>query len=338
MNFFSLVMSVLFSNKRVQDDTAQRPNISALLRTKKGFSLVECVMAIGLFALMSMMALRVLALSIMFYDQNNTLVREHENQLSLIADGSIFNVGDERVSELEHVQQFTGTNGDSIKIEAYYSSFTAQDANFFISKPRYDLREYEEKLLKELVGGRPFNQAKVDRMTDNKFFSTHAFAVGNPAITMTQSVIRGLDDEMEESFDYPEPTGTVIYDREYEYLLTFEAVSPEDDSIGVSGTNYATTIRLPPFVQARLVSAHAVNATVRQLEMTHGVGVFAQKHNYLRLSNMKGAVQIRLRFYYNSSVPSPNNNFAGYFGAPNVNLAEFRRGTGGNSDLYVPIT
>lgn len=119
------------------------------LKNKKGFSLVECVMAIGLFAIMALILSGYLALCINQRNSNLELSKGFQDQVGSVIEGDIYNLQNE--SDGTFFIDFFQSDGTRIASlsDGTLNNYYDGNQRFRLYKPEFDYSEYENKLVKK---------------------------------------------------------------------------------------------------------------------------------------------------------------------------------------------
>ncbi|MDR1754680.1 MAG: prepilin-type N-terminal cleavage/methylation domain-containing protein [Eubacterium sp.] len=254
------------------------------LRKKKGFSLVECVMAIALFSIMSLMVMRVLSLAIEQKRYNDGLVKDTNSQLDLIAKGEEGVVGEKRGANLPYDQGFGVSSG-------YFSS-AAQSAGFLIAKPNYDLSGFEKELIRNFLTSDDYNE-----MSNTKFYSTRNLSSSGMPITIS----------LDSSVALPEKVDLDLNGTIYTYDTYDECTVRVTDASGTSsGLSHITVMRLPKLYECVLSEIQAIGCSAHVISEIEDE-ISGGSNDYIRIMHFNSEFSLKLMFYRDDTVPYGND-------------------------------
>lgn len=139
------------------------------LRSKKGFTLVECIVAMAVLAIMSLMLMMILNVTVMARNNNMTLEKELDKQIEQIVQAPT--TSETIDQEIEFVQESAGTtavieaipkNGDEhIKAEKIYNDGHENELDAI----KYDFDNYDKfEQIKNGGGGSPSPDDDTDKV------------------------------------------------------------------------------------------------------------------------------------------------------------------------------
>lgn len=234
------------------------------LRSNKGFSLVECIMAIALFALMSSLALGILAGAIARKNGNNIITVDMNEQMQKIASGEAALSGD-RTGARNWAVGFTLPNGSKDSMIAIdFSAYSTTSDGFVLSKPDYDMSYFEATLIKDGT-----SRLDLNTTSPKVYCSTSS---GNIVVTKTSSG----------ALAKPVSIGGVDYSYEYVYEISFSSVGTK--------SGYVLLIQLPtanvatPQHNGVVTSIEGGTASLGQTARTRVITVGDKQ--YMRVTNL----------------------------------------------------